>query len=66
MHVSNIGQRWVVTRPTFSLMQVGFGFERILLWWLPTSKNSHFLFGVGRYVKQLTHEQNDNVPDGEC
>jgi hypothetical protein len=38
VHVSDVGRRWVATRPTSSLMQVGSDFERMLWWcWLPTT-----------------------------
>ena len=30
VHVSDVGRMWVATRPTYSLMQVGFGFKRML------------------------------------
>jgi hypothetical protein len=43
VRVSDVGQRWVATRPTYSLMQVlGFGFER-MLWWLPTTNDFHLV-----------------------
>jgi hypothetical protein len=36
VHVSDVGRRWVVTRPISSLLQVGFGFKR-MLWLLPAT-----------------------------
>jgi hypothetical protein len=42
VHVSNVGWRWVATRPTYSLMQLGFGFER-MLWWFPATNDFHLV-----------------------
>ena len=40
--VSDVGRRWVAPRSTYSLMQNGFGFKR-MLWWLPTTNNFHLV-----------------------
>ena len=42
MHVRDVGWRWVATRPTYSLVQLGFGFER-MPWWLPTTNGFYLV-----------------------
>ena len=57
MHVSDVGRRWVVTRPTSSMMRFR---EDALV----APSNGRFSFGVGEYVKRRAQEWNDNVPNG--